>query len=78
MILGTVHGCFIPVAGDGFVAAIHVLDGGTVAVARCFVHAIVTGVIGVVAVIMRPTITVTGHNGGDSLESNHRSAPAPH
>ena len=63
----TVHGWFIPVAGDDVVSAIHVLDGGVVAMARCFVPASATDVVGVVDVPMRPAITAAGRTSvGDS------------
>ena len=55
----TVHGWLVPFASDGVVASKHVFDGGGVAMARCFVIASETGVIGVVAVAMRPAITAT-------------------
>lgn len=56
----TVHGCFIPVASVVVVATVHVLNGGVVVMACCFVHAIATCV---VAVTMRPAITATGCTG---------------
>ena len=60
---GTVHGCFIPVPNNGVVSAIHVLDGGVVAMARCFVHARATCVVGVLDVTMCPAITAAGRSG---------------
>ena len=61
----TVHGWFIPVASDSVVSAIHVLDGGVVAMARSFVPASATCV--VVDVPMRPTITAAGRTGDSGI-----------